>query len=254
MPERPELGVYLKDSAPLIRAAKRMMVARSTLLDPEEALPRPGQVTVYVCNHGPMFAPLAAPVLTVDHLLQHGGYDDLVAVTLFHWALEWFPGLAPLFRRYLGHSTRELRSLPDLIEKMKARRFHIIGTAPEGYSCVLAYDDPVGPFTRHGLLVAALESDADLVLTAQKGVEIYGRRFPLPLVGALPITLGAKGLVVPFWRPGLRADVTLRHRRYEPTITAAERAQLAPDEQRAQLREETARIHRALSHLYASIC
>ena len=251
--ERPEIGVYLKDAAPLIRLVKRLMVSGYDLINAEAALPRRDRVTVYLSNHGPMFAPLPAPALTVDYLLEHGGYDDLIAVTLFHRAIEFLPGASTLLTHYFGHSTRELSSLSGLIGLMKARAFNIIGTAPEGSSCLGAYDEPVGPFTKVGLMKAALEADADIVLTAQKGIECFGRKVRFPLGIALPIFHGPRGIQLPTYYPGQRARVTLKYRRYEPRLTAAQREALSASDHRAQLGEEFDRIRRQLLALYESI-
>ena len=110
----PRLGVRLREAAPLIAAIKRLLVEDFTLLHPERALPRPGRVTVYLCNHGPLLTPWPAPVLTADYLLAQGDYDDLVSVTLFHRVVELVPGLSPLLRRYFGHSTPALRSVAGI--------------------------------------------------------------------------------------------------------------------------------------------
>lgn len=249
-----EFGVRLRESAPLIALVKRFLIADHVLLNPEEARPRPDRVTVYLSNHGPIFAPLPAPILTVDWLLQQGGYDELIAVTLFHKAIEFMPGVSPVLTRYLGHSTNELRSLEGLIRLMKAKRFHIIGTVPEGSSCVYTYDEPVGPFTTFGLMVAALEADADIILTAQKGVECFGLPVRLPFGLRLPLAPGGpRGLQLPAWYPGLKARVSLKYQRYQPLMSAAARAALDPTHRREQLREESANVRDQLLALYRSV-
>lgn len=253
MHERPEIGVPLREAAPLIRLVKRLLVESHTLVNPEVALPRKDRVTVYLANHGPLWTPFPAPVLTVDYLLAKGGYEDLVAVTLFHRVVELVPGLSPALTRYFGHSTPELRSLPGLIALMRARRIQILGTVPEGRSCVYSFEAPVGPFTKRGLMIAALEADADIVLTAQKGVERFGLPLRLPAGLTLPIPGRPRGLQLPVWYPGRRAHITVGYARYRPLRTAEERALLGPEERRAQLEEEISAIHRQLSDLYRSL-
>jgi hypothetical protein len=253
MKRQPGLGIYLKDSAPMVALVKELLISDHELIDPDLARPDPGRVTVYLANHGPFFAPFPAAVLMVDYLLGQGGYDDLVAVTLFHWIVEVMPGLAPLLRRYFGHSTRRLRTLSGVIELMKERRFHLIGTAPEGASCMLAYDEPVGPFTRLGLMVAALEADADIVLAAQKGIEVFGRRVRLPAGLRLPLWGRPHGLVVPVWTPGRKAHVKVKYARYQPLTSPEERAALDRAQRRARYRQEFDRIRRQLNELYDAI-
>lgn len=253
MRSRPDVGIFLEDARPLIALVKRLLIEDYEILDSEQARPKRDRVTVYLCNHGPAFAPLPAPVLSVDHLLELGGYNDFVAVTLFHWFVEVVPGASHLLHRYFGHSTRQLRSISGLIEMMKARRFQIIGTAPEGISCALSYDEPVGAFTRVGLMVAALEADADIVLTAQKGVEVFGQRVDLPPGWRLPLRHGPRGLVLPRWYPGCKARVRLRHRRYTPLMSYAGRQALSGRERREQLNAEMAHIRRELIRLYRDI-
>ena len=249
---KPEFGVYLRDAAPAVKLFKAALVEDYEIINPEVGLPDPERVTVYLCNHGPMFTPMAAPVLLIDHLLKIGGYEDLIAVTLFHRAIEFIPGLSPLLRRYFGHSTTKLRSMPGLIELMKERRFHVIGTAPEGISCVGSYDEPVGPFTRQGLMVAALAAEAQIILTVQKGSERFGKAVRLPFGLTVPGTQGARGLVLPFWYPGYKARLRLKLRRYEPLMSAEARAKLGPSERKAQLREELRRMRAQLVALYHS--
>ncbi len=250
---RPEIGVHLRDAAPLITAVKAAMVRDHLLLDFEQALPDPDGVTVYISNHGPVFAPLLAPALTVDRLLQLGGYDELVAVTLFHRFVQVMPGVAPLLRRYFGHSTRQLQSLSGLMEMIRARRFNILGTTPEGSSSTFCYDEPIGAFTRPGLMLAALQSDAQMVLAAQKGAEVFGQPVRLPGDLRLPMPHAPRGLMLPFWYPGCRADVTVRYRRYEPTLSADELEALPRDERRRRLGLELTRVRRQLLELYRSI-
>ena len=247
------MGVYLKEAQPLIELVKDLIIEDYQVLDPEQALPVRDRVTVYLCNHGPVFAPLPAPVLTVDHLLRQGQYDDLIAVTLFHWFVELIPGASHLLRRYFGYSTRKLHSLPGLIEMMKARQFHIIGTAPEGASCTLTYDAPVGAFTKVGLMVAALEADADIILTAQKGIEVFGQPVRMPLGWTLPLRFNPRGLLLPWWYPGCKARVQLRHRRYTPLMPHAERQALEPRLRRQRTQEEFDHIRDELIRLYNDI-
>jgi len=252
MQDRPEFGIYLRDTRPMLDAVKRLYVASSELVDVEQALPRRDRVTVFLCNHGPMVAPFPAPVLTVDHLLEVGGYDELVAVTLFHWIVETSPLISRYLTRYFGHSTRELRSMKGIVEMMRQRRFNIIGTAPEGSSCTMLYDDPVGPFTRCGLIVAALKAGADIVLAAQKGVEGYGRRLRFPGGLRLPFFDGPVGLQlgVPPLKP---AHITVKYLRYAPTIGPDEIEAATPDARRALLGAEVERLRASLNALYLSM-
>ena len=250
---RPALGVHLRDAAPLVEVIKKAQIEGYEILNLAEGKPRPGRVTVYICNHGPVLWPLPAPALTVDALLKEGGFEDLVAVTLFHWVLELNPLASAVLTRYFGHSTRELRSVAGLIRLMKERRFDIVGTAPEGRSSGWSYDEaPFGPFTRRGLLVAALEADADVILTAQRGVERFGVPLRFPFGARLPFDDGPRGLLVSWWIPGRRAFVTIKYRRYQPRMSAAQRATLSPGERRAQIDEEIARMHAQLTALYQS--
>jgi len=251
--ERPRLGVRLRDAAPLVAAIKKLQVSGYEILNLDAALPNPDRVTVYICNHGPVLAPFPAPTLTVAALLEAGGYEDLIAVTLFHWIVELNPVLSAVLTKYFGHSTPELRSMEGLIRLMKERRFHILGTAPEGRSCAWSYDAPVGPFTRQGLMVAALEADADVILTAQKGVERFGLPVRLPFGLRLPFEGGPRGLLLPWWYPGRRTFVTLKYGRYQPLMTAEERAGLSPGDRRVQLGAELARMHAQLTALYEEI-
>lgn len=251
--EHPDLGVRLRDAAPLVDAIKWLQVSGSEILNFDEARPDPDRVTVYLCNHGPVLAPFPAPALTVDALLQAGGYEDLTAVTLFHQVVEFNPVLSAVLSKYFGHATPELRSMAGLIRLMKERRFHILGTAPEGRSCLWSYDAPVGPFTRKGLMVAALEADADVILTAQKGIERLGLPLRLPFGLRLPFEGGPRGLLLTWWLPGRRAHVTLKYRRYRPLLSADERARLDPTQRRAQISAELDRMHAQLSALYESI-
>ncbi len=253
MQNTPELGVRLRDAVPLIEAVKKLQVSGYEILDFDEARPDPERVTVYLCNHGPVLAPFPAPTLTVDALLKAGGYDDLRAVTLFHWIVELNPVLSAVLTKYFGHSTRELQSMSGLIKLMKERRFHILGTAPEGRSCGWIYDDPVGPFTRKGLMVAALEADADVVLTAQKGIERFGLPVRLPFGLRLPFEGGPRGVQMSWWWPGRRAFVKIKYRRYVPLITAEARSRLDPVQRRVQIGAELDRMHAQLSVLYESI-
>lgn len=250
---RPAVGVYLKETRPIIEAVKRLFVADYKILDPDQLLPDRDRVTVYLSNHGPMFAPLVAPALTVDHLLRLGGHDDLVGVTLFHWVLELMPGISSLLHRRFGHSTRQLRSLPGLIELMKARKFHVIGTAPEGISCTMTYSEGVGPFTRMGLMVAALEAGADIILTAHKGLEVFGLPLRLPFDWSLPLPARPTGLLLPLWIPRRRSRVRLRHRRYAPLMSFEDRQALGPRRRRAQNDKELSHIRQELIRLHRSI-
>ena len=245
--------MYLREAAPLVTALRRLLVESHELINPRVALPRRDRVTVYLTNHGPVWTPFPAPVLTVDYLLQQGGYDDLVAITLFHKLVEFIPGLSPLLTRYFGHSTPALRSVEGITEIMRARKVHIFGTAPEGRSCIYSFDAPVGPFTKVGLMVAALQADADIVLAAQKGVESFGAHLRLPAGATLPLPGRPRGLQLPVWVPGRRAHITVAYRRYAPRCSAQERAALPLHAQRAQLDEEIAAIHRELSDLYRSL-
>ena len=254
MTRHPDIGVFLKDSAPLIRLMKGLFVEEATLLNPQECLPRPNRVTVYLSNHGPITAPFPPPILTVEHLLKLGGYEELVAVTLFHWIVEITPGLSPLLKRYLGHSTRALRSMEGVTEMMRQRRFNIIGTAPEGSSSGYYYDEPVGPFTRCGLIVAGLLAGADFVLTAQKGIEHFGRRIPFP--GGpkkLPVVGRPNGVQLINWYPGKRARVTLKYGRYVQRTSPEELAAAGKAERRSLLGAEIQAIHAQLSDQYRSI-
>lgn len=253
MNNRPELGVYLKDAAPLILLIKALMVEDSELINPEVCQPDRDRVTVYLSNHGSFIAPIPAPALTAEYLLEQGGYDDLVVVTLFHTIAEFLPGLSPVLRRYFGHSTQKLRSLPRLIEMMKARRFHVIGTTPESRSAALSYDHPIGPFTKFGLMVAALESGADIVLTAQKGVEILGVPIRLPLGLTLPFEGRPRGVLFPLWYPGHRARIRIKYGRYQPLMSAEERCGLSRLARREQNRKDFDRIYEQLVALYDSI-
>ena len=258
MEHQPEIGIPLSEARPLIAAVKLLMVEEATLVNAEAALPDRDRVTVYLSNHGPLFAPFPAPVLTIDHLLKVGGYDDLTAVTLFHWIVQVMPGVAPVLRRYFGHSTPECRSVAGLVELMKQRRFHIIGTVPEGSSCLFTYDEPVGYFTRAGLLVAALEADADIVLTAQKGVEVFGRsiRRPRRLLRHMPETRAfgrPTGVILPWWSPRRRGRVTLAYERYQPISAPGELAELRGSERKERIGQELEKSRRQLLELYRSI-
>ena len=254
MTQRPDIGVLLKDSAPLIKIMKRLFIEEATLLNPEECLPRPDRVTVYLSNHGPITAPFPPPILTVEHLLKLGGYDDFVAVTLFHWIVEVTPGLSPLLKRYMGHSTRALRTLEGVTEMMRQRRFNIIGTAPEGSSSGYYYDEPVGPFTRCGLIVAGLLAGADFILTAQKGIEHFGRRVPFPGGGLkLPVVGRPRGVQLINWYPGKRARVTLRFGRYVPGTTPEQLARAVKAERRALVGQEIGKIRAQLNEQYRAI-
>jgi len=245
--------VYLREAAPLVAVIKRLMVESYELLNPEVALPDPDGVTVYLSNHGPLLTPFPAAALTVDHLLRRGGYDELVAVTLFHRVVEWVPGLSPVLSRYFGHSTPELRSVAGLTALMRQRRIQILGTAPEGRSCVWAYDQGVGPFTKVGLMVAALQAGADIVLAAQKGLERFGLPLRLPGGAALPLPDRPRGVQLPRWVPGYRTHVTVHYGRYQPLLDPAARAALDPAARRAQLDQELGAIHHQLGALYAEI-
>ncbi len=253
-----EIGIPLREARPLIRAVKLLMVEQATLVNTEAALPDPDRVTVYLSNHGPVFAPFPAPVLTIDHLLQRGGYEDLVAVTLFHRVVEFMPGVSPVLRRYFGHSTRQCRSVSGLAELMRQRRFQIIGTVPEGSSSCFTYDDPVGHFTKAGLLVAALEADADIVLTAQKGVEVFGRaiRRPRRVIRRLPETRvfgRPTGVLLPWWSPRRRGRITLAYRRYQPISAPGELAALKGAERKLRIGQEMVHARSQLLDLYRSI-
>jgi len=233
---------------------KKLLVKEATLINPEEGLPRQDRVTVYLSNHGPLFAPFPPPILSVEHLLELGGYDDFIAVTLFHWLVEIPPGLSPLLKRYLGHSTRALRSMDGIVEMMRQRRFNVIGTAPEGSSCSYYYDEPVGPFTRCGLIAAGLLAGADFVLTAQKGIEGFARRVPFPGGGLkIPGHGHARGLQLSTWYPGKRARVTLRYGRYMPRVSPEELAAADKEQRRALVGEEIERIRAQLNAQYRAI-
>ncbi len=258
MPIDDQLGIPLREARPLIQLVKLLMVEQARLVNAEAALPRPDRVTVYLSNHGPFFAPFPAPVLTIEHLLEVGGYEDLIAVTLFHRVVEFMPGVSPVLRRYFGHSTRELQSVAGLARMMRERRFQIIGTVPEGSSCLFTYDDPVGHFTRAGLLVAALEADADVVLTAQKGVEVFGRsiRRPRRVLRHVPRTRAfgkPTGVIVPWWNPLRRGRITIAYQRYEPISAPGELAALGGAERKARIGQELAKARTELLALYRSI-
>lgn len=254
MTQRPDIGVLLKDSAPLIKFMKKLFIEQGTLLNPEECLPHPDRVTVYLSNHGPILGPFPPPILTVEHLLKLGGYEQFIAVTLFHWIVEITPGLSPVLKRYLGHSTQALRSMEGVTEMMRQRRFHVIGTAPEGSSSGYYYDEPVGPFTRCGLIVAGLLAGADFVLTAQKGMEHFGRRVPFPGGGLnLPVVGRPRGVQLTSWYPGKRARVTLKYGRYVPRTTPEQLASADKAERRALLGEEIEKIRAQLNEQYRSI-
>lgn len=253
MKGRPEIGVYLKEARPLIAIFKALMIESSELIDAELCRPDRDRVTVFLSNHGSFISPFPAPVLTAEYLLKQGGYDDLVAVTLFHTVAEYLPGLSPVLRRYFGHSTQKLRSLPGLIEMMKARQFHLIGTTPEARSAVFYYNHRIGPFTKFGLMVAALEAGADIVLTAQKGVEVFGFPAQLPLGLTLPLGGRPRGLLLPLWYPGRKARVRVKYGRYQPLISAEERASLSRSARRAQNQEDFVLMHEQLVALYDSI-
>jgi len=253
MEQRPEIGVYLRDAAPLIKAVKLLQIESSELINPEVALPDRDRVTVYLSNHGSFIAPFPAPVLTAEYLLERGGYDDLVVVSLFHKVAEYVPGLSWSLRRYFGHATQELRSVSGLIELMKAKKFHVIGTTPEASSVLLRYDEPVGTFMKLGLMVAALEADADIVLVAQKGQEKLGLPVELPFGLTMPLRNRPRGLLLPFWHPGRKARITLKYSRYEPLISSGKRSALDDDARRAANRRDFDRIRKELIELYRSI-
>jgi len=249
----PPVGVHLSDAAPLIAAYRALFIEDSELIDVEQALPERDRVTVYLANHGSFIAPFPAPMLTVAHLLERGGYDDLVAVTLFHKVAELIPGLSPILRRFFGHSTPKLTSLSGLIELMKARQFQIVGTAPEGWASIFTWDQPVGKLTKVGLMVAAFEADADLILAVQKGMEVYGREAPLPFGLRLPISGRPRGFLFPVYWPGLRATIRVKFERYEPSLPFAQRQQLSPAERRAWNEQEFERVRLHMNELYRSI-
>ncbi len=258
MSPEPEIGVTLSEARPLIEAVKLLMVEEATLVNPDEALPDPERVTVYLSNHGPFFAAFPAPVLTIEHLLEVGGYDHLRAVTLFHRVVELMPGVSPVLRRTFGHSTPACQSVAGLVELMKQRRFDIIGTVPEGSSCLFTYDDPVGHFTRAGLLVAALEADADIVLTAQKGVEVFGRsiRRPRRLIRRVPETRAfgrPTGLLLPWWNPLKRGRLTVAYRRHTPLSAPGELGSLRGEERRERIARELEHARLELQDLYRSV-
>jgi hypothetical protein len=248
-----KVGVRLADARPLIDLVKKFQIEGYEILNLDEGRPHPERVTVYICNHGPLLAPLPAPALTVDALLDEGGYDDLRAVTLFHRIVEVVPFASMVLRKYFGHATPKLQSMAGLIELMKQRRFHIVGTAPEGRSCTWRYEAPVGPFTKQGLMVAALEAEADVILTAQKGVECFGYPVPFPFGLRLPFEGGPSGISLPFWWPGRKAYVQIKYLRYQPLISAEERATLSASARREQIGRELTRMHEQLSALYQSI-
>lgn|GEM_PF-4570689 len=251
--KRPEIGVYLHEAAPVVELVKKYMLDGFDLVSPEQALPEPDRVTVYISNHGPMFAPLPAPALTVDYLLKQGKFDNLVAVTLFHRIIRFLPGMSTMMTRYFGHSTPALNSISGLVDQMKARRFHIIGTAPEGTSCMLSYDEPVGPFTKFGLLKAALEANANIVLVAQRGIEPLGRRVRFPWGLTLPVFGQANGIQVPVIDPRLKVHVKVRHERYQPIMPADDRAKLPISDQRTLVGKEFTRMRRRMLEMYESL-
>jgi hypothetical protein len=249
----PDHRVHLSDAAPFVALYKALFLDVCELIDVEQALPDRAGVTAYVVNHGSFVAPYPAPVLTVAHLLERGGYDDLVAVTLFHRVAEFIPGLAPVLRRFLGHSTREIRTLADLVALLRSGRVHLVGTAPEGWTSLFTWDEPVGPFTKVGLVVAALEAEATLVLAAQKGVEVFGRPLPLPAGLRLPLPGRPRGLLLPVYTPGRRASVRVKYERYEPSLSFAERSAFSPARKREWYTREIERVRRRLVLLYESI-
>jgi hypothetical protein len=258
MSQEPNIGIPIHEARPLIRAVKLLMVEEARLVNSEAALPKPDRVTVYLSNHGPVFAPFPAPVLTIDHLLQRGGYDDLIAVTLFHRVVEFMPGVSPVLRRYLGHSTRACQSVSAVAQLMRERKFRIIGTVPEGSSSCFTYDEPVGHFTKAGLLVASLEADADIVLTAQKGVEVFGRgiRRPRRIIRHLPETRAfgrPTGVLLPWWSPRKRGRITLAYQRYEPISAPGELASLRGTARKTRIGQELAHARSQLLDLYRSI-
>ena len=259
MKHRPEIGVHLREAAPLIEVIKFLMVEDFELINPEVALPDRDRVTVYLVNHGSFIAPTVAPALTVEYVLQQGGYDDLVAVTLFHWIAEYIPGLSPIFVKFFGHSTRKLRSLPGLVEMMRAKRFQVIGTAPEGVSSIFIYDEPIGPLTKGGLIVAALEADADIVLAVQKGMEVFGRPVVLPLgatfpvEGLFPYLKQPRGMLLPVWNRRRRARLRVKYARYEPLVPYSERSESSRRERRKLNGEEIERIRQQMIDLYRSM-
>jgi len=253
MPDALEVGVRLRQAAPLVRLTKALFVASFDLVDPDQALPDPEGVTVYLSNHGPVVGPLPAPALTVDYLLSQKRYDGMVAATLFHRVVEYVPGLSPLFHRYFGHSKRRAVTMAQLTTWMKERRIQILGTVPEGRSCAFTYDEPVGPFTKFGLMAAALKTDANIVLTAQKGVEAYGVPVRLPHGATLPLPGRPRGLLVPWWDPGRRAHIIVKYKRFQPSMSADERASLPPERRRESLGREFSRIREELIALYRSI-
>ncbi len=253
MTRRPEVGVCLGDAAPLVAIFQTLFIEDYELIDIEQALPDRDKVTAYFVNHGSFIAPFPAPMLTVAHLLERGGFDDLVALTLFHKVAEFIPGLSPLLQRYFGHSTNELQSVSDLIEMMKARKFHMIGTAPESWSSIFTWDDPIGPLRKVGLLVAALEADADIVLAVQKGMEVYGRELNLPWGARFPGILGPRGLLLPVFKPLPRARIRVKYERFKPSLTFDQRARLTATERRAWNQQEFVRVRRHMIDLYRSI-
>lgn len=248
-----EVGITLRDAAPFAKFIRWLLVEDYELINPEEARPDPERVTVYLAKHGPFAVPFPAPALTLEWLFEQGGYDDLRALTLFHNVAEFIPGLSPILRHFFGHSTRKLNSMKSLIEMMRAREFQIIGTAPEASSCFGEYSESVGPFMRAGLIVAALEADADIIVAAQKGVEVFAVPLRIPFGFALPVRGRPRGLLVPYWRPGLRARVRVKYARFEPSVSYDERRKMSQWERRRFNGEAIEAVRRLMIELYDSI-
>ena len=70
MHERPEFGIYLKETAPFVSFMKDFSIASAELINPELAKPSEDRVTVFLSNHGSFIAPFPAPILTLDYLLE----------------------------------------------------------------------------------------------------------------------------------------------------------------------------------------
>lgn len=250
---RSKVGIPLKDAALFAKTVRWLLVDEAELINPEEARPNPDRVTVYLAKHGPFAAPFPAPALTLEWLLEQGEYDELLAVTLFHNVVEFIPGFSPILRTYFGHATKKLNSMSGLIEMMRAREFHVIGTAPEASACFGEFEESVGPFMRVGLIIAALEADADIIVAAQKGVEVFSIPLRLPFGLALPLKGRPRGFVAPYWRPGLKAKITVKYGRYVPRYSVEERQRMNKWERWRANGEEIEGVRQLMIDLYDSI-
>jgi hypothetical protein len=247
------VGVSLREAAGVAKLIKLLLVEDFELINPDVARPKRDRVTVYLAKHGPFAAPFPAPAITVEWLLEQGEYDDFVVVTLFHRVVEYIPILKPMLKRYWGHSTDKLSSLSGLTEMMRERAFHMVGTAPEATSCFGEYSQSVGPFAKVGLIVAALESDADIVVAAQKGVEVFSVPLRLPWGLSVPVRGRPTGFIAPYWRPGLRARVKIKFGRYQPLVGFEDRMKMSASERRRSNDIEIERIRQLMIELYDSI-